>query len=108
MTTHEESDAHTQDGVTPEQLLRAIKLAAVFGVVGLVAVALALAIFVSTASQERAEICDVIRNVSAGNAEVLIRVTEPDGELTLEEQVRRDHQVEQYRKGIQENLGKCA
>lgn len=96
-----------EDSVTPEQLMKAIRWAAGFGVAGLFAVGIALAIFVVTAANERAEICEVVEKGLLGQAQVLVRATEPDEPLTPERQKQRDTVVMEYLEGVHENLEDC-
>lgn len=93
--------------VNTDQLMTAIKWAAGFGVAGLLAVGLALGIFVFNAQAERDEICDIIRDVSLGNAQALVVATEPEEQQTSEQERRRTEVVERYLEGIRDNLGKC-
>lgn len=99
--------------VSVDQLMVAIKLASAFGVAGLIAVGLALAIFVTTAASERSEICDVIEEVARGNAEALIDTadtlitTSGNENLTPEQEIRYQEVIEIYREGIEKNLEGC-
>lgn len=93
--------------VTTADLMRAIKYASGFGVAGLVAVGLALAIFVTTAESERREICEVVVKAAEGNAEALIEATSV---LTIddpESRARYEAVVSDYRARVQENLEGC-
>lgn len=101
-----ESEKKKIDRVTPEQLLFAIKMASGFGVAGLVAVGLALAIFVTTAASERSEICDVIENVARGNAQALVIATDRD-DRTPEQEASYQQAVEIYLAEVEENLKGC-
>lgn len=92
--------------VTVADLMKAIRLAAAFGVAGLVAVGLALAIFVASAASERQEICDVVVASVSGNAESLITAT-ASLDRTPEEQANYDKIVSRYREQVYDALKGC-
>lgn len=96
--------------VTTAELMTAIRLAAAFGVAGLFAVGIALTIFVVSASNEREDICDVIRNVTLGQAQALVTATERDPDMpppTPEEAERRKEVVDTYLEGVNKSLEGC-